>query len=180
MCGRYNFKTSDSRKGKQLKERARKLNLTYKEGEIFPSDNVLCIIPAESKVDLTTMKWGIQNRSFQINARVESLNDKPSYAEIKNKRCAVICNGFYEWDKEKKKYYIHTDEEFIYLACIFNDANELLILTKASSGEFEKIHHRTPIIMDQDEMLRYIHSQDGLFKPKDLKFEIQDDDLKLF
>ncbi|MBQ2584206.1 MAG: SOS response-associated peptidase family protein, partial [Erysipelotrichaceae bacterium] len=103
MCGRYNFKTSDSRKGKQLKERARKLNLTYKEGEIFPSDNVLCIIPAESKIDLTTMKWGIQNRSFQINARVESLNDKPSYAEIKNKRCAVICNGFYEWDKEKKK-----------------------------------------------------------------------------
>ena len=51
MCGRYNFKTSDSRKGKQLKERARKLNLTYKEGEIFPSDNVLCIIPAESKID---------------------------------------------------------------------------------------------------------------------------------
>ena len=34
--------------------------------------------------------------------------------------------------------------------------------------------------MDQDEMLRYIHLQDDLFKPKDLKFEIQDDDLKLF
>lgn len=180
MCGRFQLTISDSKKGKQLKQQAAKLNLVYKEGEVFPGDNVLCIIPIESKIDLRTMKWGIQNRSFQINARVESLNDRPSYAEMKDRRCAVVSNGFYEWDKEKKKYYIHTEDEFIYLACIFNEKNELLILTKGAEGDFAKIHDRTPIIMNQQEMLLYIHNQRGSFSRKKLIFEAKEDEMRLF
>ena len=78
MCGRYEFNVSSSKKGKQIKERAEKLNLVYKEGEVFPDDDVLCIIPVESKIDLKVMKWGIRNKSFQINARMESLEDNIS------------------------------------------------------------------------------------------------------
>ena len=180
MCGRYQFLLSDSRKGRQLKERAEKLHLSFKEGEIFPNDDVLCIIPMESKIDLKVMKWGIHGRSFQINARVESLNDKISYREMKDRRCAVISNGFYEWDKEKKKYYIHTEDEFVYLACIFNENDELLILTKAAEGGFQKIHERCPMIMDQSEMLKYIHNEEGAFAEKDLVFEKKEDTIALF
>ncbi len=180
MCGRFQLELSDSRKGKQLKQKAAKLNLIYKEGEVFPGDDVLCIIPMESKIDLRTMKWGIRNRSFQINARIESMDDRPSYAEMKDRRCAVVSNGFYEWDGEKKKYYIHTEDEFIYLACIFNDKNELLVLTKASEGDFAKIHSRIPIVMNQQEMLLYIHNQSGFFSKKKFIFEVKDDEIRLF
>lgn len=180
MCGRYEFNVSSSKKGKQIKERAEKLNLVYKEGEVFPDDDVLCIIPVESKIDLKVMKWGIRNKSFQINARMESLEDKISYAQMKNRRCVVICNGFYEWDKNKEKYFFHTDEEFIYLAAIFNERNELLILTQAADEDFSKIHSRSPLIMDQKEMLKFIHNEDAVFSKKKLSFEKLDKEIRLF
>ena len=97
MCGRYHFGINPSKKGKQIKERAEKLNLVYKQGEIFPNDKVLCIVPAESKVDLSVMKWGVQNKSLQINARMESIEDKPSYKEIKNNRSPSNAEPVGKW-----------------------------------------------------------------------------------
>ena len=180
MCGRFEFSLKDDKKGKQIKERAEKLNLVYKQGEVFPTDQVLCIIPVENKIDLSVMKWGVNNKSLQINARKESIEDKPSYKEIKNNRCAVICNGFYEWDKQKNKYLISFEEEYMYLACIFNSKKELLIITQAADENFSKIHDRIPMIMNQEEMLKYIHNEDGIFSKKKLKIDKTDEDLKLF
>lgn len=180
MCGRFHFGILPDKKGEQIKQRAEKLNLVYKQGEIFPTDNVLCIIPKESKIDLSVMKWGINSKSLLINARVETIEDRPTYNAIKNNRCAVICNGFYEWDKQKNKYYINFDEEYMYLACIFNEENELVILTQASSGEFENIHDRVPIIMNQEEMINYIHSKKDIFEKKKLIINKVDEDMKLF
>ena len=139
MCGRFEFSLKDDKKGKQIKERAEKLNLVYKEGEIFPTDQVLCIIPVENKIDLSVMKWGINNKSLLINARMESINDRPSYKEIKNNRCAVICNGFYEWNRSKEKFYISGEEEYMYLACIFNSKKELLIIMKQNMLQLKVI-----------------------------------------
>ena len=180
MCGRFHFGILPDKKGEQIKQRAEKLNLVYKQGEIFPTDNVLCIIPKESKIDLSVMKWGINSKSLLINARVETIEDRPTYNAIKNNRCAVICNGFYEWDKQKNKYYINFDEEYMYLACIFNEENELVILTQASSGEFENIHDRVPIIMNQEEMINYIHSKKDIFEKKKLIINKVDEDMTLF
>lgn len=180
MCGRYQFSLSDTKKGKQIRERAQKLNLVYKEGEIFPNDTVLCMIPIEAKIDLSVMKWGIKNKTFQINARKESIDDHPSYNEMRNRRCAVICNGFYEWDKNKNKYYINTEDEFIYLACIFNEDNELLIITQAADDKFKSIHDRMPLILSQDEMIAYIHNKDIKTVKKNLVFTKDEDDIRLF
>ena len=180
MFGRYHFGILPDKKGKQIKERAEKLNLVYKEGEIFPTDQVLCIIPVENKADLASMKWGIKNKTLQINARVESLNDKPSYEEIRNNRCAVICNGFYEWDSNSNKYYVGFEDEYVYLACIFNRNNELLIITRAADPEFRHIHDRMPIIMNQNEMLKYIHNEDAVFVKKKLNIVSVNEELKLF
>ena len=180
MCGRYEFTLKEDNKAKQIKQRSEKLNLIYKEGEIFPNDNVLCIIPVENKIDLSVMKWGINTKSFQINARMETINDRNTYDEYKNNRCAVICNGFYEWDKNKNKYYISTDDDYVYLACIFNSNNELLIITKASNSSLKHIHDRMPIIMNQSEMLRYIHNEDFTFNNKNLIIENIDENIKLF
>ena len=180
MCGRFHFGVLPNSKGNQIKQRAEKLNLVYKQGEIFPTDNVLCIIPKESKIDLSVMKWGIESKSLLINARVETIEDRPTYNAIKNNRCAIICNGFYEWDKQKNKYYISFEEDYMYLACIFNEKNELVILTQASSGEFAKIHDRVPIIMNQDEMINFIHNRKDVFIKKKLIINRIDEEVKLF
>ena len=105
MCGRYELKLSDSALSNSLKERIKKNDLVFKQGEIFPNDDVLCIIPMKDRIDLRVKKWGIRSLSFQINARIESL-DRKYYARMLDKRCAIICNGFYEWNADKDKYYI--------------------------------------------------------------------------
>ena len=180
MCGRFHFGIKDDTKGKQIKEKAQKMNLVYAEGEIFPTDSVLCVIPNESKIDLSVMKWGISSKSLLINARVENINDRPTYNSIKHNRCAVICNGFYEWDKEKNKYYISFDEEYMYLACIFNENNELVILTKSADDDFKHIHDRMPIIMEKNEMIAYIHNKDAIFSKKVLKINKLAKEITLF
>ena len=156
MCGRYEFLLSESKIAKQIKQRAERFHLHFQEGEIFPGNSILCTVTKFDKIDLKTFKWGIQTNSFQINARKESLN-KIYYQKMLNNRCAIICNGFYEWDKNKIKYYIHTEDEIIYLAGIYNDNNELLIITKPASQKMLDIHERMPIIMNQKEMLEYLH-----------------------
>ena len=64
------------------------------------------------------MRWGlipwwakdpkIGNRL--INARAETLREKPSFRDaIRNRRCPIVADGFYEWQrlgKHKQPYYI--------------------------------------------------------------------------
>lgn len=180
MCGRYDFAIIDNKIGQQIKEITTKLNLNYKQGEIFPSDDVLCVIPKGSKVDLSVKRWGIKAKSLLINARIETLEDKISFNSIKNNRCAIICNGFYEWDKDKNKYYITYKKDYFYLACIFNEDDELVILTTSSKDEMVNIHDRCPIVMNKWEMLKYIHNEECLFEKKKLRIKKIDECISLF
>ena len=51
-------------------------------------------------------------KSYTLNAKVETLTEKPSFKNSINKRCLVIVDGFYEWKwldskgKNKQKYLI--------------------------------------------------------------------------
>ena len=180
MCGRYHFGIPDTGKGRKIKERARKIGLTYKTGEIFPSDKVLCIVPIGSSLDLAVKKWGIQGRFFQINARIESIGESRTYRDMKDRRCAVLCDGFYEWDKEKNRYFITCGEELMYLACIYNGDDELLIITKEADERFRDIHERMPIVMDEEEMKAYIHNEDPLIKDKVPVITREEYEMKLF
>ena len=158
MCGRYEFKIGDGKKARQIKERADKLGLVYKQGEIYPGDEVLCILPKQSGIDLKVMRWGIRSKSLLINARVESLDERITFQKIKDRRCAIVCNGFYEWDKARNKYYIHFDDEIVYLACLYDENEDLVILTRPADERLTAIHTRMPIVMDQKQMLNYVHN----------------------
>lgn len=180
MCGRYQVSIEEDSKGKKIKQRAEQLNLSYSQGEIFPTNKVLCYVSNSSIIDLASMKWGINNNSLQINARYESLDDKPLYSRMKNNRCAVIATGFYEWDKEKRKYFVHTNDKYIYLACIFNDNNELLIITKEADDSFSKVHNRIPIIMNEEEMNDYLSSKKPIITEKAIIIDDINEQTSLF
>ena len=180
MCGRFHFGIKPNKIGKQIKEKTQKLNLVYSTDEIFPNSNVLCIIPDESKVDLSVMKWGIKTKSLIINARVETINDRPTFKEIKNNRCAIICDSFYEWDAQSNKYEISFEDDYVYLACIFNNKHELVILTREANDEFKHIHSRMPIVMNKKEMLNYVHNKEDLFVDKKMIINRLDNEIKLF
>lgn len=68
-----------------------------------------------SERQINLFRWGLvpfwtkqlDNRYSMINARAETLADKPSFREaLKRRRCLVFSDGFYEWKKES-----HADSE---------------------------------------------------------------------
>ena len=94
MCGRF---TLINKKLIQAK-----YGLSWEPAyNIAPSDNVLISIGNNL---LFTKPWGFspvwyQSGKILINARIESLNDKPSYKDVI--RCVVLADDWYEWTKEK-------------------------------------------------------------------------------
>lgn len=90
---------------------------------IAPTDPAAIVRPGgRHERELVLVRWGLiptwvkdpGQFSTLINARAETLTDKPSFrGAIRHKRCLVPANGFYEWTGArgaKKPHYIHRSE----------------------------------------------------------------------
>ncbi|MBQ1476967.1 MAG: SOS response-associated peptidase family protein [Erysipelotrichaceae bacterium] len=161
MCGRYELSPFlKDRITKQIFEKAKEEDLLdYATGEVFPGSKCLVLIPkGKGKIGLSVKSWGIPLKSLLINARIESLEEKPLYRSMKKNRCIVIANGFYEW-KDKVKYHISKEDPHLYLAALYNDKDEFVILTGPAEDSMRDIHERTPVIFDRTGMLEYLYFQ---------------------
>jgi len=99
-----------------------------------------------------------------INARSESLSEKPSFkGSFKNKRCLVLADGFYEWKKTKIGRFPYRvtlkNEETFALAGLWNswrntEGKEIYtftIITTPSNAAIAKIHNRMPAILQPED-----------------------------
>lgn len=168
MCGRYFFKMEESLQAyHELKQKLQQYSIyDFQQGEVFPSQSSLLLLPEKNTDYRPAIKtWGIHGYkgNVLINARMEGIQDKYTFRPILDNRCVIVANGFYEWVKSgssKNKVYIHKkDTPLFYMAGIYNAKDEFVIVTGASTKQMEKIHHRTPILMDERSMLRYLHGQ---------------------
>jgi putative SOS response-associated peptidase YedK len=108
MCGRYSL-TSDL-DTLQLRFRFQAGALAYKPRyNVAPTQEVLTVTSDGLENHAQFMKWGlipfwakyasIGNR--MINARAETVVEKPSYRKaFQERRCLILADGFYEWRKE--------------------------------------------------------------------------------
>ncbi|WP_373509935.1 SOS response-associated peptidase [Thiocapsa sp.] len=116
-----------------------------------------------------TLRWGvlpswakdetIANRL--INARAETLAEKPSFrSAYRKRRCLVPADGFYEWAKRqdgKQPYYIHaSDGGLLAFAGLWErwtrpDDGDVIdsftIVTTAANGRVHPLHDRMPVIL---------------------------------
>ncbi|KAJ5679606.1 hypothetical protein N7462_007850 [Penicillium macrosclerotiorum] len=126
---------------------------------------------------LQSMKWGLVpfwtkrqpdygSMMRTINCRDDSLaDDRGMWTTMKKrKRCIVICQGFYEWQKkgpggkEKVPHFVRRkDGDLMCFAglwdCVkYEDAEEKLytytVITTSSSSSLSFLHDRMPVIMD--------------------------------
>jgi putative SOS response-associated peptidase YedK len=140
---------------------------------VAPGQQVLSVISDGEKYRVGTFKWGLVP-SFSkdekvgykmINARSETVTEKYSFKEsFKNKRCVILSDGFYEWDKVggSKGPYLFTkkdDKMFGYAGLwsrfIQEDGTPLhtcTILTTKANPLLSDIHDRMPIMMNDNEM----------------------------
>lgn len=165
MCGRYSFFETEQLYERFGVEEKILLNPRY---NVAPSQ-VMPVIVEKTKRQVVPMRWGLMpswaktedGATKMINARVETVAEKPSFRELlKINRCLIPANGFFEWDKKDKQhtpYYVRLKNESIFgFAGLYNrwtnkETGEILdtytILTTNAESEMKKIHARMPIIL---------------------------------
>jgi putative SOS response-associated peptidase YedK len=94
-----------------------------------------------------------------INARCETLDQKPSFSEsFERRRCLIPADGFYEWKRDgktKQPYYFQlTDGAPFYFAGILDQwrhgdesITSCAIITTTPNELLETIHDRMPVIL---------------------------------
>ncbi|REC42584.1 SOS response-associated peptidase [Chryseobacterium sp. 5_R23647] len=132
------------------------------------------VIFDESPDTLSTASWGLipfwaKDRAIQkqtLNAKIETIKEKPSFKNNYNKRCLVLVNGFYEWKwlddkgKQKNKHYLTVkDQEIFSLGGIYSrwtdkesgeEVATVTIVTTQANELMAEIHnskHRMPVIL---------------------------------
>ena len=99
-----------------------------------------------------------------INARAESVADKPSFrSAFRRRRCLVVTDGFYEWEKlaqRKQPYYIFMrDRRPFAFAGLWErwqkgDAEAIesfTIITTAPNELVAPLHDRMPVILHSED-----------------------------
>ena len=141
---------------------------------IAPMQIVPVVRDAASDRQISTFKWGlvpswsknaeIGNR--MINARAETITEKPSFREaFRNRRCIIPASGFYEWQKTEKGakqpfyFYLKEREVFgfagLWEEWIDKESGELLetctIITTEANEVLKPVHDRMPVILKPED-----------------------------
>lgn len=134
---------------------------------IAPTQNVAAIL-RDSSTHLKLLRWGLipawakdeSIGSRLINARAETLAEKPSFRNLlRSRRCLILADGFYEWKaegKEKTPMYITLqDNQPFAFAGLWDqwknaDGQTLqscIIVTTEPNELMATIHNRMPVIL---------------------------------
>lgn len=111
------------------------------------------------------LQWGLlpawakerSHQKYTLNARVETLREKPSYRDVIHNRCLVIADGFYEWrwltrdGKSKQKYCITVKN-----ADLFTFAGLWSNWKDKSTGE--SVTTYTIVTTQANELMSHIHN----------------------
>ncbi|MGA8388283.1 MAG: SOS response-associated peptidase [Pseudolabrys sp.] len=138
---------------------------------IAPTQPIAVVRLVDGKRQFALVRWGLlppwvkdpKNFSLLINARGESLTDKPAFsAAVKRQRCLVPADGFYEWKASKagkQPYFVRA--KFggpIAFAGLWEtwmgpNGEELetaAIVTTRANRTLGDIHDRMPVIVPAD------------------------------
>ncbi|MGB9721306.1 MAG: SOS response-associated peptidase, partial [bacterium] len=172
MCGRYVLHVSLS----EITEEFEIYDVDFvwvPNFNIAPGNNVPGVIN-DNQNKLLVFHWGLipswskdQNVGFKmINARAETLTQKPSFFRIlKTQRCVIPANGFYEWytDEEHKTktpfYFRLKSERIMGFAGLYdvwkspsgNLIRSCTIITTTSNELVGKYHNRMPVILEPEQ-----------------------------
>ena len=165
MCGRYFFQMDRDNAYFFYDQVMHHDFPAFAQGEIFPTQNALILRARNDTIIADVMRWGLETTWGKriINARMEGIGMKATFRPLLNHRCAIVANGFYEWQSvhaHKQKFYIHKQAQpLMYLAALYDQSRSFVIVTGAAKHTMAQVHPRTPIVMDETEMREYLGFQ---------------------
>ena len=166
MCGRYHLTTPPDlvRSIFDLSE-AVDFSPRY---NVAPTQAIPVVRRTELGRSLATMRWGLVPHYWRamddgpllINARAESLRDKPSFSQaFAQRRCLIPADGFYEWLDQggRKQPYRFTlmSHQCFAMAGIWErwradsgaSVESCAIITVSANDDVAPVHRRMPAIL---------------------------------
>jgi putative SOS response-associated peptidase YedK len=138
--------------------------------EVSPAKEIYVIIRSKGRNRLDKFHWGLVpgwaanagGGNRMINARLETVADKPSFREsFRKRRCLIPAEGFYEWcnvdDKKLPIFITLPDRKPFAFAGLWEtwqsgDGRQPVyksctIITTRAVAAFRPFHHRMPVIL---------------------------------
>jgi len=175
MCGRFNLLATPEQLLETFAlEQVPGYRISY---NIAPGQKILGIVrPDRNELRAVSLDWGLVPSWAKdskighalINARAETLGDKPSFkTAYRKRRCLIPATGFYEWQKTengKQAYHVcREDRRLFAFAGLWEHweqgANTLYtctIITTAANALMQPIHERMPVIIAADDYRRWL------------------------
>lgn len=136
---------------------------------IAPGADILAVAGTRRGRRLGTMRWGLvpnwstdpANGPRPINARIESVLDKPMFAEsLSRRRCLVVVDAFYEWRRPpggpKQPYLLDladgSGDPFALAGIWDRNAGDVscAVLTAPADDALSWLHDRMPVRVSRD------------------------------
>lgn len=150
------------------------------------------VITGHNPQSIQLMEWGLlpawaKDRSLQksgLNARSETLNEKPMFRQVAKNHCLVIATGFYEWKwldekgKKKEKFFVKpVGTDLFAFAGIWSEwvdkttgecVKTFAVLTTEAQGLMREIHNsklRMPIVLNPEQEVEWLKNEPVSFEP---------------
>jgi putative SOS response-associated peptidase YedK len=146
---------------------------------IAPTNEIYIIRDLQNQRVLDSASWGIiapwhktfsearASQSHAINARSESIHEKPTFRQaFRTTRCLIPATGYYEWATSlgeyppKQPFYISSSQEntSLSIAGIWSswknenglEIQSAAIITQEAVGKLATIHSRMPVFMQRE------------------------------
>ena len=129
---------------------------------IAPSQDVLAVRETGTGREMVTLRWGLlpswakdgKSTYRMINARAETVADKPAYrAAFRRRRCLLPADGFYEWQAQadgKQPWHIRMKDSNVFA---------FAGLWEHWEGDDQVIESCTIIVTGANEVVRPIHDR---------------------
>jgi putative SOS response-associated peptidase YedK len=167
MCGRYTLRSTDRIRIKLAAANQLELDDIVPRFNIAPGQTVLAILNLEQQTFADLLLWGLvpswsaEPKGF-INARAETLAEKPSFSEsFQRRRCLIPADGFYEWKRTGRArqafFFEMKDEAPFAFAGVWDEwkkdgvlIKSCAIVTTGANELVEPIHDRMPVILAEE------------------------------
>ncbi len=168
MCGRFALYTDGAELARQLQ--AEVPGGYHPRYNIAPTQTILTLHRVDGERQLVPLRWGLipgwskgpDNRFSMINARAESVANKPAYrGPFRHRRCLVPASAFYEWQRRAGRdqpYAIRPADHTLFLFAALWDRwngpdgeiDSCTLITCAANAVMRPIHERMPVMLDPD------------------------------
>jgi putative SOS response-associated peptidase YedK len=178
MCGRYTITidADTARKDMGIVEMPADYRPRY---NVAPTQPVAVVADADQR-KASWMRWGLipfwakdpSIGSRMINARSETLIEKPSFKNaFAKRRCLILADGFYEWQKgagpkgRSQPFYFRRDDgrpfafaglwEF-WRSPEGEEVHSCTIITCEANGLVKPVHERMPVMLSGDDLWAWL------------------------